>query len=122
MHLRRLSMQYNVHETKELAIHLGMQYSTWEGLYDTIGEEPERLNFETLRKCVDQYTITFNDIRKAVERGNIQNPHSLCKVSCTVVKIFVTRSISYLCAACFSKVYVIILQCLIHRVLSTIHT
>lgn len=97
MHLRRLSMQYNVHETKELAIHLGMQNSTWERLYETIMEEPERLNFETLRRCVDEFNITFNDIRKAIEGGRIQNLHNLCKVSCTVVKICVTRSITCLC-------------------------
>ncbi|XP_071150393.1 uncharacterized protein [Mytilus edulis] len=80
IHLLRLSMQYTVNETKELANHLGMQYNTWERLYLTFVEEPERLNFETLRKCLDGSHITFNDIRKAVESGNIQNPHIICKV------------------------------------------
>ncbi|CAG2246717.1 unnamed protein product [Mytilus edulis] len=78
IHLLRLSMQYSVNETKEFAIHLGMQYNTWARMYETI-QEAERLKFETLRRCVDNYNITFNDIRKAVEFGNIQNLHILCK-------------------------------------------
>ncbi|XP_052080208.1 uncharacterized protein LOC127718253 [Mytilus californianus] len=80
IHLRRLSMQYSVNETKELAIHLGMQFNTWERLYETFGEEPERLNFEILRRCLNGSNITFNEIRKAVKSGKIQNPHTLCKV------------------------------------------
>ncbi|VDI75753.1 Hypothetical predicted protein [Mytilus galloprovincialis] len=80
IHLRRLSMEYSVNETKELAIHLGMAYKTLERLGETIVEEPERLNFETLRRCLDGSNITFNDIRKAIENGDIQNPHTLCKV------------------------------------------
>lgn len=74
-------MQYSVNEAKELAIHLGMQYNTWDKLYTTFKVEPERLNFETLRRCLDGFDITFNDIKKAIEDGNIQNPHTLCKVS-----------------------------------------
>lgn len=81
IHLRRLSIQYSVNEARELAIHLGMQYVIWERLYETFGEEPERLNFETLRRCVQGSNITFNDIGVAVESGKIQNPHTLCKVS-----------------------------------------
>ena len=81
IHLRRLSMQYSIHETKELAIHLGMDYNTWERMYDTLGEEPERLNFEILHRCIESFPITFDDIKKAVEIGNIKNPHILCKVS-----------------------------------------
>ncbi|XP_071148270.1 uncharacterized protein [Mytilus edulis] len=80
IHLRRLSMQYSVNEAKELAIHLGMQYYTWDRLYTTFKVEPERLNFETLRRCLDGFDITFNDIKKAIEDGSIQNPHTLCKV------------------------------------------
>ncbi|CAC5383621.1 unnamed protein product [Mytilus coruscus] len=49
--------------------------SSWNGV-----EEPGRLNFETLRRCLDYSCITLNDIRKAVDRGNIQNPHTLCRV------------------------------------------
>lgn len=81
IHLRRLSMQYSVTETKELCIYLGMQYNSWEKMYHALADEPERLNFETLRKCLDSFHITFNDIRKAIEDGSIQNPHILCKVS-----------------------------------------
>lgn len=73
-------MEYSVNETKVLAIHLGMAYKTLERLGETIVEEPERLNFETLLRCRDGSNITFNDIRKAIENGNIQNPHTLCKV------------------------------------------
>ncbi|VDI09861.1 Hypothetical predicted protein [Mytilus galloprovincialis] len=80
IHLRRLSMQYSIHETKELAIRLGMEYNTWERMYDTLGEEPERLNFEILHRCIESSSITFDDIKKAVEIGNIKNPHILCKV------------------------------------------
>ncbi|VDI00786.1 Hypothetical predicted protein [Mytilus galloprovincialis] len=81
IHLRRLSMQYNVNETKELAILLGLQYIKWEGLYETI-DEPERLKFETLRTCLDCPDMTFNDIKRAIESGtcSVQNPHTLCKV------------------------------------------
>ncbi|XP_063400327.1 uncharacterized protein LOC134684938 [Mytilus trossulus] len=80
IHLRRLSMQYSIHEIKELSIHLGMGYNTWERMYDTLGEEPERLNFEILHRCIDSSSITFDDFRKAAAIGNIQNPHTLCKV------------------------------------------
>lgn len=80
IHLRRLSMEYSIHETKELSIHLGMKYNIWESLYDTLGEEAERLNFEILHRCIDSSAITFDDIRKAAAIGNIQNPHTLCKV------------------------------------------
>ncbi|XP_076116511.1 uncharacterized protein LOC143083986 isoform X1 [Mytilus galloprovincialis] len=80
IHLRRLSMEYSIHETKELSIHLGMKYNIWESLYDTLGEEADRLNFEILHRCIDSSAITFDDIRKAAAIGDIQNPHTLCKV------------------------------------------
>lgn len=53
IHLRRLSMQYNIHETKELAIYLGMKFNIWESLHDTLGEEPEKFNFEVLHRCAN---------------------------------------------------------------------
>lgn len=81
IHLLRLSMMYSIYETKKLAMFLGMQYKTWEQMYDTIREAPERLNFETLRRCCDESHKTFNDIRNAIEKAEIQNPHNLCKVS-----------------------------------------
>lgn len=80
IHLRRLSMQYSITETKELAMYLGMDYQTWDDLYVTFGEEPERLKFEALHKTVVGTHLTFKDIRKAVEIGKIQTIHSLCKV------------------------------------------
>ncbi|XP_076089105.1 uncharacterized protein LOC143059486 [Mytilus galloprovincialis] len=73
-------MQYSINETKELAMHLGMDYQTWDDLYVTFGEEPERLKFEALHKTVVGTHLTFNDIRKAVEIGKIRTIHSLCKV------------------------------------------
>ncbi|CAG2189116.1 inlA [Mytilus edulis] len=79
IHLRRLSMEYSIHETKELSIYLGMKYNIWESLYEALGEEAERLNFEILHRCIDSSSITFDDIRKAAAIGNIQNPHTLCK-------------------------------------------
>lgn len=79
LHLRRLSLQYSINETAQLAIHLGMEYSTWERLHETI-EEPERLNFEALRRCIESSHKTFDDIRKAIEASSIQNQHTLCKV------------------------------------------
>lgn len=80
IHLRRLSRQYGINETKELAMHLGMTYQTWDDLYVTFGEEPERLKFEALHKTVVGTHLTYIDIRKAVEIGKIQTIHSLCKV------------------------------------------
>ncbi|VDI58011.1 Hypothetical predicted protein [Mytilus galloprovincialis] len=80
IHLRRLSMQYSINETKELAISLGMQVGTWDDMYVTLCEEPERLKFETLRRCIGDSNKTFNDIRNAIELGKIQNQHTLCKV------------------------------------------
>ncbi|XP_052079214.1 uncharacterized protein LOC127717566 [Mytilus californianus] len=80
IHLRRLSMQYNINETKELAIHLGMEYQAWDDLFVTFGEEPERLKFEALLRSVECSHLTFNDIRKAAEDGKIQTIHSLCRV------------------------------------------
>ncbi|CAC5383605.1 unnamed protein product [Mytilus coruscus] len=81
IHLRRLSMQYSVNEIKELLINLQKESAIWESLlYDESQQEPEILKFETLRKYRDEFYLTFNDIRKAVESGNIRNPHTLCKV------------------------------------------
>ncbi|VDI42894.1 Hypothetical predicted protein [Mytilus galloprovincialis] len=80
IHLRRLSMQYSINETKELAMHLGMDYQTWDDLHVTFREEPERLKFEALIKTVVGTHLTFNDIRKAVEFDKVRSIHSLCKV------------------------------------------
>lgn len=81
IHFRRLSMQYNINEIKELGMHLGMDSQTWDDLYVTFREEPERLKFEALRRPFDGSHLSFNDIRKAVEFGKIRTIHSLCKVS-----------------------------------------
>lgn len=89
IHLRRLSMQYSINETKELAMHLGMDYQTWDDLHVTFGEEPERLKFEVLLKTVVDTHLTFNDIRKAVEFGKIRSIHSLCKVSYTSSRSYI---------------------------------
>ncbi|CAG2187827.1 unnamed protein product [Mytilus edulis] len=71
IHLLRLSMQYTVNrKRKSWQTILGCSIVLWERLYMTFSEEPERLNFETLRKCLDVYNITFNDIRKAAESAN----------------------------------------------------
>ncbi|CAC5375220.1 unnamed protein product [Mytilus coruscus] len=80
IHLRRLSMQYSINETKELANHLGMENQTWDDMYVTFGEEPERLKFEALLRSVQCSNLTFNNIKQAVEFGKIQTIHSLCKV------------------------------------------
>lgn len=94
IHLRRLSLQYSINETKELAIHLGMHYTTWDDLYVTYGEEPDRLKFETLHRCISVSNITFDDIRKAVEVGKIQSKHVICQVS--YIASFLFFSISFL--------------------------
>ncbi|CAC5375214.1 unnamed protein product [Mytilus coruscus] len=60
IHLRRLSMQYSINETKELAMHLGMEYQTWDDLYVTFGEEPERLKFEVRSRVVRGNPIDFD--------------------------------------------------------------
>lgn len=80
IHLRRLSMQYSIHETKELVIYLGMQFSTWDDMYVTLCEEPQRFKFETMRICIGDSNKTFNDIKHAIEVNNIQDQHTLCKV------------------------------------------
>lgn len=84
MHLRRLAMQYSIHETKELAVHLGMPFSALDMLddvFDTSVNEPVRVKFEILSRCSHSFYITFNDIKRALESGEIQNPHTICKVS-----------------------------------------
>lgn len=89
IHLRRLSMQYSINETKELAIHLGMDYQIWDDLYVTFGEEPERLKFEALWRTVEGSHLTFNSIGKAVKECKIQTRHSLCRwVIFLIVHIF----------------------------------
>ncbi|XP_071123677.1 uncharacterized protein [Mytilus edulis] len=83
MHLRRLAMQYSIHETKELAVHLGMQFRTLDMLddvFDTSVNEPVRVKFEILSRCIHSFCVTFNDIKRALESGEIQNPHTICKV------------------------------------------
>lgn len=82
IHLRRLSMQYSVNELKELLVYLEKDSAIWEALlHGDSHQEPEILKFETLRKYRDEFCITFNDIKQAIESGNIRNPHTLCKVS-----------------------------------------
>lgn len=85
IHLRRLSIQYTVNEMKEMLINLPQESTLWEPLLNNDSyQEPEILKFEALRKCRDEFCITFNDIKQAVESGNIRNPHTLCKVSLIV--------------------------------------
>lgn len=82
IHLRRLSMQYSVNELKELLIYLKKDSAIWEALlHDDSQQTPDILKFETLRKYRDEFGITFNDIKQAIESGNIRNTHTLCKVS-----------------------------------------
>ncbi|VDH90277.1 Hypothetical predicted protein [Mytilus galloprovincialis] len=74
-------MQYSVNELKELLVYLKKDSAIWEALlHDDSHQEPEILKFETLRKYRDEFCITFNDIKQAIESGNIRNPHTLCKV------------------------------------------
>ncbi|VDI75748.1 Hypothetical predicted protein [Mytilus galloprovincialis] len=81
IHLRRLSMQYSVNELKELLIYLKKDSAIWEALlHDDSQQTPDILKFETLRKYRDEFGITFNDIKQAIESGNIRNTHTLCKV------------------------------------------
>ncbi|VDI08090.1 Hypothetical predicted protein [Mytilus galloprovincialis] len=83
IHLRRLSMLYSVQEIKELLINLQQKSTIWKSLLyinDSQQEQEEILKFDTLRKYRDKFLITFDDIRKAVERGHIQSPHTLCEV------------------------------------------
>ncbi|CAC5425816.1 unnamed protein product [Mytilus coruscus] len=76
--------KHGVEHTKDVLSSWALEKDSaiWETLlYDESQQEPEILKFETLRKYRDEFCITFNDIRKAVEIGNIRNSHTLCKVS-----------------------------------------
>ncbi|CAC5405102.1 unnamed protein product [Mytilus coruscus] len=82
LHLRRLSLLYNKNEIRELAIYLGLSYTAWENvcIKESQSDEPDKLSFEILRKCRDKFSLTFKNIRDATEKGQIQNPHIICKV------------------------------------------
>ncbi|XP_071181289.1 uncharacterized protein [Mytilus edulis] len=79
LHLRRLSILYTVDEIRQLVGYLYLSYTEWEDLF-TSETEPQLLKFKALCLCHEQSTLTFRKIKKAVEEGKIQNPHTLCKV------------------------------------------
>ncbi|XP_071179052.1 uncharacterized protein [Mytilus edulis] len=79
LHLCRLSSLYNLDEIRELVTYLGLPYINWSDLYQ-FESEPEVLKFKVLRRCHDKSTLTFRQIKEAVEEGHIQTPHTLCKV------------------------------------------
>ncbi|CAC5415906.1 unnamed protein product [Mytilus coruscus] len=79
LHLRRLSILYDVDEIRELVTHLELPYTEWKDLF-IVEPEPQLLKFKALCLCHEQSTLTFRKIKKAVEEGKIQNPHTLCKV------------------------------------------
>ncbi|CAC5359923.1 unnamed protein product [Mytilus coruscus] len=79
LHLRRLSILYNVDEIRQLVGYLNLPYTEWDDLF-ILETEPQLLKFKALCLCHEQSTLTFRKIKKAVEEGQIQNPHTLCKV------------------------------------------
>ncbi|XP_063448209.1 uncharacterized protein LOC134727752 [Mytilus trossulus] len=79
LHLRRLSILYTVDEIRQLVGYLYLSYTEWDDLF-TSETEPQLLKFKALCLCHEQSTLTFRKIKKAVEEGKIQNPHTLCKV------------------------------------------
>ncbi|CAG2256733.1 unnamed protein product [Mytilus edulis] len=79
LHLRRLSILYSVNEIRQLVGYLNLPYTDWDDLF-TSETEPQLLKFKALCLCHEQSTLTFRNIKNAVEEGQIQNPHTLCKV------------------------------------------
>ncbi|VDI44185.1 Hypothetical predicted protein [Mytilus galloprovincialis] len=79
LHLRRLSILYSVNEIRQLVGYLNLPYTEWDDLF-TSETEPQLLKFKALCLCHEQSTLTFRNIKKAVEEGQIQNPHTLCKI------------------------------------------
>ncbi|XP_052072652.1 uncharacterized protein LOC127710739 [Mytilus californianus] len=79
LHLRRLSILYNVDEIRQLVGYLNLPYTEWDDLF-ILEPEPQLLKFKALCLCHEQSTLTFRKIKKAVEEGQIQNPHTLCEV------------------------------------------
>ncbi|CAG2204108.1 unnamed protein product [Mytilus edulis] len=79
LHLRRLSILYTVDEIRQLVGYLYLSYTEWDDLF-TLETEPQLLKFKALCLCHEQSTLTFRKIKTAVEKGKIQNPHTLCKV------------------------------------------
>lgn len=77
-------MQYNIYETKELAICLGMQSTTWDDLYVTFGEEPERLKFEALRRCISGSQKLLMTSKKLLPSLK----YTFCKVSFVVNRFY----------------------------------
>lgn len=80
LHLRRLSILYNVDEIRQLVGYLYLPYTEWDDLF-RLETEPQLLKFKALCLCHEKSTLTFRKIRKAVEKGQIQNPHTLCQVN-----------------------------------------
>ena len=82
LHLRRLALEYDNDEVRELATYLKLPYSVWNNLKRNIQDiQGETLRFQALRKCCDRQALTFYDIKKAAVDGKIQTPHTICKVS-----------------------------------------
>lgn len=79
LHLRRLSLLYGTFGAKELAIHLGLSDREVETVLEN--EDPMTSNFEILRKCRDSKMVTFEGIKKALQRIGKESIHILCKVN-----------------------------------------
>ncbi|XP_052103353.1 uncharacterized protein LOC127736792 [Mytilus californianus] len=79
LHLRRLSILYNLDDIREMVIYLGLPYVVWSDLYQ-LESDPELLKFEALCRCHKKSPLTFRKIKKAIEKWRIQTPHILCEV------------------------------------------
>lgn len=84
IHLRRLVQQFQLTEIEYIAHNFGMRDNSFHTISEIL-EDSEEIKFEMLHTCIDSSSITFDDIRKAVESWNIQTPHTICRVSCNSI-------------------------------------
>ena len=87
IHLRRLALAYSINEVRDLVILLGLPWIEWDDMFVLANnDEAEKLKFDALKKCCNRSDVTFRDIKSAVKKGNIQNPHTICKVCIPLYK------------------------------------
>ena len=78
LHLRRLIVEHSIDEIRKLVSGLGLRYKLWEKMAEELSGET--LQFEALLECRKQFEVTFGDIKRAIIKEEIQNPHTICKV------------------------------------------
>ena len=87
LHLRRLALEYDMNEVREIVTVLGLAYRVWNDLF-TSTMTNDTIRYTALQKRYREKLFTFWDLKKATEDVKIGNPHRICKVIYEVVNTY----------------------------------